>query len=333
VKRRALALGFDVCGVARAEPIEEGPLRTWIERGWHAGLTYMEQRLEERLDPGRLVPGARSVIVLGASCGASCGAGAGAGAGEGAGEGAGAGALRVARYARGRDYHNVLLRPARKLAAWLRREGAAVYAAVDTGAVAERAFGMRAGLGWIGKSGMLISPEWGTWLLLGALVTDLVLEPDAPALDACGACTACLHACPTQAIGGDRLVDSRRCIAFHTIEHRGPIPEEVARGLGDRIFGCDACQEVCPPNLTARPGRHPAFAPRPGQSAISLGELLALGDEEAEQRFRGTPLARAGREGLLRTARAIAATPTLAPAPTPTPTPPPAAPTATPFGT
>ena len=320
VKQRALSLGFDLCGIAEAGALDERPLRAWLDAGMDAGLEYMRKRVEERLDPRVLLPGARSVIVLAAGYGP-----------EGTGRGSrGAGAdsvtdsvttsvsesatatatmLTVARYAQGRDYHNVLLKRARKLAAWLRTQGAQVYAEVDAGAVAEKAWAQRAGLGWIGKNGMLINRAFGSWLLLGALVTDLALAPDVPEEDRCGDCAACLPACPTDAIAPGRLIDSRRCLAFHTIEHRGPIPEALAAKAGGRLFGCDACQEACPWNRRARPATLVQLRSSPAQRALALEDALALTQEETERRFGGTPLMRAGRDGLVRSALAIAPRP------------------------
>lgn len=294
VKARARALGFDLCGVARARALDPRPFEAWLANGWDAGLAYMRERLEARLDPRLLLPGARSVVVVAASYGPA------------QPEPPPERPLVVARYARGRDYHNVLLKRARKLAAWLRARGAEVYCAVDTGAVAERAWAQEAGLGWIGKNGMLIHQEWGSWLLLGALVTSAPLEPDAPHEDRCGDCSACLPACPTDAIRPGRLVDSRACLSFHTIEHRGPIPPEVAARAGGRLFGCDACQEACPWNRRARPAALVQLTARREQASLSLEEALALTPEETARRFAGTPLMRAGRDGLVRSALALA---------------------------
>jgi epoxyqueuosine reductase len=302
VKARAAALGFDLCGIARARALDPEPLRKWLSRGWDAGMAYMRERLPERIDPRALLPGAQSVIVVAAS--------------YGPGEEArpppadGAGGLRVARYAQGRDYHNVLTKRARKLASWLRTELAArVYAEVDAGAVSEKAWAQQAGLGWIGKNGLLIHERYGSWLLLGALVTDLALDPDAPHPDRCGDCSACIPACPTQAIAEPRFVDSTRCLAYHTIEHRGPIPAELAARAGGRIFGCDACQEACPWNRRALPGKLVQLRAHPGQRELGLADVLALTREEAFRRYEGTPLLRAGRDGLVRSALAVAARP------------------------
>jgi epoxyqueuosine reductase len=293
VKARAVELGFDLCGVARAHRLDPGRLDRWLSRGWDAGLAYIRERREERLDPSRLVPGARSVIVVAASYAPAPGDPQPA-----------PGELTIARYARGRDYHNAVLKPVRKLAAWLRERGAAVYAEVDAGAVMEKAWAQEAGIGWIGKNGCLIHERLGSWLLLGALITDAALEPDAPHPDRCGDCALCIPACPTEAIREPRYVDSARCIAYHTIEHREVIPDPVARRAGGRLFGCDACQDACPWNRRAPAGTLVQLRAR--TPSLPLGDVLALTSEEARRRFEGTPLMRAGRDGLVRTALAVA---------------------------
>ncbi len=321
VKAKALALGFDLCGIAGARALDRAAFDRWYANDWDARLPHMRSRIEERLDPRRLLPGAESVIALAASYGPSPDRSLPAtpGAGERveppqAGEARAqarqplpphAESLRVARYAQGRDYHNALLKRARKLAAWLRRAGAQVYAEADAGAVAEKAWAMEAGLGWIGKNGLLIHEKFGSWLLLGALVTDLKLAPDRPHGDRCGECRACIPACPTDAIREGRLIDSDRCLAFHTIESRAPIPPALAARAGGRVFGCDACQEACPWNRRAREGTLVELRARPAQRALELESLLALTDAEARARFLGTPLLRAGREGLVRAALAV----------------------------
>lgn len=292
VKARARELGFDLCGVAPARPLSPERLDHWLSRGWDAGLAYVRARREERLDPSRILPGARSVIAVAASYAP------GAGDPEPA-----AGELAVARYARGRDYHNVVLKPVRKLAAWLRQRGAAVYAEVDAGAVMEKAWAQEAGLGWIGKNGCLINERLGSWLLLGTLLTDAPLEADTPHSDRCGECSLCIPACPTDAIPEPRFVDSRRCIAYHTIEHREAIPDDIARRAGGRIFGCDACQDVCPWNRRAPPATLVPLRAR--TASLRPAEVLSLTPAEARRRFEGTPLLRAGRDGLVRTALAV----------------------------
>jgi len=299
VKRKARELGFDLCGIARAHPIDPARLDRWFARGWDApAISYVRERRAERLDPTRLIEGARSVVVFAASYAPLLP------------EDPASGDLIVARYAHGRDYHNVLLKPARKLADWLRSTfGARVYCEVDTGAVLEKAWAQEAGLGWIGKNGCLINEKLGSWLLLGALVTDLELAPDAPHPDRCGDCSACIPACPTQAIPEPRYVDANRCLAYHTIEHRGPIPPELARAASGRVFGCDACQDVCPWNRRAPPASFVQLRARPKQRALDTKDVLRLTPEEARRRYEGTPLLRAGRDGLVRSALAVAPRP------------------------
>lgn len=302
VKERAAALGFDLCGIARARALDPRPMQTWLSRGWDAGLGYMRERLAERLDPRVLLPGARSVVVVAASYGPGRDPRA-----EPAPEGD---ALRVARYAQGRDYHNVLTKRVRKLAAWMREAlQARVYAEVDAGAVSEKAWAQEAGLGWIGKNGLLIHERYGSWLLLGALVTDLELDADARHPDRCGDCAACIPACPTGAIPEPGFVDSTRCLAYHTIEHRGPLPPALAARAEGRVFGCDACQDACPWNRRALPGTLVQLQARPGQRSLALADVLSLTPEEAFRRYEGTPLLRAGRDGLVRSALALAPRP------------------------
>ncbi|MCA1825580.1 MAG: tRNA epoxyqueuosine(34) reductase QueG [Myxococcales bacterium] len=292
LKARARELGFDLCGIARARKLDPARLDRWISRGWDAGLSYVRDRREERLDPSKLVKGASSVIVVAASYAP----------GPGDPEPI-TGQLAIARYARGRDYHNVILKPARKLAAWMRGLGAQVYCEVDTGAVLEKTWAQEAGIGWIGKNGCLINERLGSWLLLGALVTDAALEPDAPHPDRCGDCALCIPACPTDAIPEPRYVDATKCIAYHTIEHRDPIPEELAARLGNRLFGCDACQDVCPWNRRAPPATLVQLRAR--TASLAAEDVLSLTHDEARRRFEGTPLMRAGRDGLVRTTLAI----------------------------
>jgi epoxyqueuosine reductase len=191
----------------------------------------------------------------------------------------------------------------RKLARWIRERGALVYAEVDTGAVMEKAWAQEAGLGWIGKNGCLIHERFGSWLLLGALITDAALAPDAPHPDRCGDCALCIPACPTEAIREPRYVDSGRCIAYHTIEHREAIPDDIAQRAGRRLFGCDACQDACPWNRRALPGTLVQLRAR--TPSLPVAEVLSLTHDEARRRFEGTPLMRAGRDGLVRTALAV----------------------------
>jgi epoxyqueuosine reductase len=298
VKAAARAEGFDAVGVASAERLDGAALDRWLDEGWDAGLWYVRGSRDERLDVTRVLPGARSVVAVAVAYRHPDE--------EAPAEPHGV----VARYARGRDYHNVLRRPLRRLRARIEAlaPGSVGYASCDARPVMEKAWAQRAGLGWIGKNGTLIVPPYGSWVLLGCVVTTAELAPDAPHPDRCGSCVACLSSCPTDAIPAPRFVDAKRCIAYHTIEHRERMPAEVERGLSGRIFGCDLCQDVCPWNRAAAAGGrlYEALAPHPGQAFVPLEALLRSRDEEVEARVAGTALARAGAVGLRRTATALA---------------------------
>jgi epoxyqueuosine reductase len=212
---------------------------------------------------------------------------------------------RVARYAQGADYHDVLRQRLNQLLAWVQtqRPGCQGRGIVDTAPLLERDFARRAGLGWFGKNTMLIHKRLGSYFFLGALLLDLELRPD-PAQETshCGTCTACLDACPTQAFPEPGVLDARRCISYLTIELRSPVPEDLRGSLDEWIFGCDVCQEVCPWNRKALPGTEPALQPRAELIALDPVELLSLSEEAFRRRFRGTALLRAKRRGLLRNA-------------------------------
>jgi epoxyqueuosine reductase len=197
--------------------------------------------------------------------------------------------FRLAKYALGRDYHNVILKRLRRLAGVLAAHGGAQRAYVDTGPILEKALAARAGLGWQGKSTIIIHPKLGTWLLLGVIVTTLELPPDAPEPDHCGACTACLDACPTGAITAPYQLDARRCLAYLLIEHHGPIPLEFRAAVGNRLFGCDECLDVCPWNRWARATRETALAPRDWPDVRTM---LAWNEDDYRAHIQGSPLAR-----------------------------------------
>jgi epoxyqueuosine reductase len=214
----------------------------------------------------------------------------------------------VARYAQGADYHDVLRQRLNQLLAWVQTEcpGCQGRGVVDTAPLLERDFARRAGLGWFGKNTMLLHKRLGSYFFLGALLLDLELRPDPPyETSHCGTCTACLEACPTQAFPEPGVLDARRCISYLTIELRGPVPPELREPLGDWLFGCDVCQEVCPWNRKAPPGTEPALQPRPDLVALDPAELLGLSEEAFRRRFRGTALTRAKRRGLLRNAALV----------------------------
>ena len=292
VREAARRAGFHLSGVARAAPLDPAPLDRMLARGAEADMAWLGTQRAERLDPARLLPGVRSVIVVAMSYHAGAGAPRTPGHAD------------VARYARGRDYHAVMRRALRTLAGELeaRDPGARTFASADIAPVMEKAWAQRAGLGWVGKNGCLITERFGSWVVLGTVLIDRELEPDAPHPERCGSCTACLEVCPTGAIPEPGLVDARRCLSFWTIERRGDVPPDVAARAGRWVFGCDDCQTVCPWNRGVAPASHPELAPRPDQSELAVADLLRLDEEGYRRRFYGTSIARARYDGLLRNA-------------------------------
>lgn len=274
VKARALELGFEACGIARVEASPHGEyFLKWLEEGRAGGMGWMERGVEERLDPGRLLESARSMIVLGMNYYQPPPAGRG----------------RIATYALGKDYHDLMWERMRELERWLAEKGGVQRSFADTAPVLEKPVAQRAGLGWQGKSTLLIHERWGTWLFLGEVLTTLPLAEDRPERDHCGKCTRCMDACPTQAITGPYQLDARRCIAYLTIEHQGSIPLEFREAIGDRVYGCDECLTVCPWNRWARETNEAHFAAR---ELPDLRVMLGWSDAEFRARFRGTPIFR-----------------------------------------
>ena len=288
VKAFALDLGFDLVAIGSCGPPEHGAaFRRWIEVG-HAGtMGYLERRLEERLDPRRVLPGARATVCVALN--------------YHQGAPADASWQPVARYAWGRDYHDVIGPRLERLAAHLTdAAGARSRGYVDTGPVLERDLAARAGLGWIGKNTMLLHPALGSWFFIGVLLTTADLAFDEPLPDRCGTCRACLDACPTDAFVAPYVLDARRCISYLTIEHRGEIPPALHPGMAGWQFGCDVCQDVCPWNRKAPITREPEFSP--GQRFPEAAALAGMDDAAIRGRFRGTPLLRARPSGLRRNA-------------------------------
>jgi epoxyqueuosine reductase len=305
VKGLALGLGFDLVGIAPAEPPPGSErLPEWLARGYAGGMAWLGRRVEARADPRRVLEGARSIVAVALvyDPGAPPDAAPAARAATGA----------VARYAGGDDYHDVLLERLRALAVALEpAAGRAVRARayVDTGPVLERPVAARAGLGWIGKNTLLLHPGLGSYLFLGVLLTDLALPPDEPEPDHCGTCRACLDACPTQAFPEPYVLDASRCLSYTTIELRDAIPPALRAAHGDHVFGCDVCQEVCPWNRRERrvvppdaAGLRARLAPREAWRRPSLAWLLALDEEAWRAVTRRTALRRAKHRFLLRNA-------------------------------
>ena len=300
LRRESVRVGFSRLGIAPAGPPPRRELvRQWLDQGFAGVLREWFERQEPlRADPENLLPGVRSVIMLATDHATSADGTANVG---GAGEGSG----RVARYAWGADYHDLLRSRVNMLGAWLeaRVPGCRTRGVVDSAPLAERDFAWLAGLGWFGKNTMLIDPRAGSFFFLTALLTDLELPPDTPVeVDHCGTCTACLDACPTGAFVEPRVLDASRCISALSIEDHGPIAADLRPGMQDWIFGCDICQEVCPWNRHAPGSTEPTFQPSDGLPTPSLAAILGLDTEAFRQRFKGTPLRRAKRRGLLRSA-------------------------------
>lgn len=296
VKAQAIALGFHKVAIAAAAPLERdrAALAAWIRGDRHATMAWMARDPDRRADPEAMLPGCKSVIALAINYWP----------GDAEAE-ARPGAARVARYARGRDYHRVMGRKLKELAAWLTGESGSVSRTfVDTGPVLERAWAERAGLGWIGKNANLLTRDLGSWILLGEVLTCAALEADAgPHQDFCGTCTACLDACPTRAITSPGVVDSNACISYWTIEHRGAIPEPRREGLSDWIFGCDVCQDVCPWNVSfAKPAADDPFARREDLRGLDPTDVLGLDEATFRARYSGTSLMRARYDGMRRNA-------------------------------
>ena len=298
----ARAHGFVAFGIsdAGAAPQTAERLNQWLAEGRHGDMIWMESRAAQRGSPQGLWPEVRSVIALGMSYAPKHDPLALA---EHPDRG------RISVYAQGGDYHDVVKRALKAVARWLVAEapGAEVKVFVDTAPVMEKPLSAAAGLGWQGKHSNLVSREHGSWLFLGAIYTTLDLTTSNPGRDRCGSCTACQDACPTQAFPAPYQVDARRCISYLTIEHDGPIPHELRRGIGNRVYGCDDCLAVCPWNKFAETAHaHRAFLPRAELVAPSLADLLALDDAGFRQVFAGSPIKRIGRGRMVRNA-AIAA--------------------------
>ena len=300
IKAHAARLGFDLSGVASAEPPSHGAYYArWIEQGMAGEMDYLGRRIERRQDPAQILPNARSLVVVAMNYRCPDPDPVPGDADGSTPRG------KIARYARGDDYHDVMKEKLDALLGFIRdRAGRPVEGRVyvDTGPVLEREFAVRAGLGWFGKHTNLIHKRVGSWLLIGEILLDIELDRDRPDSDHCGTCTLCIEACPTDAIVEPYVVDSRRCISYHTIELKGAIPPEYRAAMGDRVFGCDDCQDVCPWNRRAPETGHSAFVSRPWNEKPDLIEMLGLTPEDFRTRFRGSPVKRTKRRGLLRNA-------------------------------
>ncbi len=291
VRAAALASRFSLVGLARAEALDPGPLEAWLAAGHAADMDWMARRTDERLDPRRVLPGAKTVIALAIGY-------------HRPDDAQPAPRSPIARYARGRDYHYAhrdRMKALRKRLLAI-APGVETYACVDTGVAMEKVWAERAGLGWIGKNGCLINPRLGSWLTLSVMYLDRAVDAyDEPHGDRCGACTLCLRGCPTKAFPSPGVVDARRCLSYQSIENRAEVPEPLRRGFRGRVFGCDVCQDVCPFNRGDVPEGDERFEPRP-LAGLRPAEIAALAPVELERLSAGMALARATPDGLRRNA-------------------------------
>jgi epoxyqueuosine reductase len=301
LKEEARRLGFADCRITRPDAVPEAAarLRDWLAEGCHGEMGWMEGRAEQRGDPATLWPDVKSVIMLGMAY--TPGHDPLALAGQG-------GHGRISVYAQGQDYHDVVKRALKALARWMvEKAPCELKVFVDTAPVMEKPLAAAAGIGWQGKHTNLVSRDHGSWLFLGAIYTTLDLLPDPPERDHCGSCDACQRVCPTNAFPAPYRLDARRCISYLTIEHKGPIPEDLRPGIGNHVYGCDDCLAVCPWNkFAAAAAAHRAFLPRAELVAPQLADLLDLDDAGFREMFAGSPVKRIGRGRMVRNA-AIAA--------------------------
>ncbi len=296
IRQWASELGFAAAGISDADLSAEEPrLLAWLEQGMHGEMAWMARHGTRRSRPAELVPGTRRVISVRMDYLPPDAADASAVLAD-------PDKAYVSRYALGRDYHKLMRKRLQKLAGRIEQAigpfGYRVF--VDSAPVLEKGLARRAGLGWVGKHTNLLSRDAGSWFFLGEIYTDLELPVDAPVSEHCGDCTACIDDCPTAAIVAPGVVDARRCISYLTIEHPGPIPEALRPLMGNRIYGCDDCQLVCPWNRFARPAACEDFAPRHGLDAARLVDLFAWTEAEFLQRLEGSPIRRIGHERWLR---------------------------------
>lgn len=298
LKREALRLGFSACGIACAEKLdpEARRLEEWLEDGRHASMSWMERNFEKRVDPRKLVPGARSVVSVLHSYD------------TGSSAKKLAQSETISRYAWGDDYHDILKEKLAELFDWLddRVGGLDGRVFVDSAPVMDKAWAQRAGLGWIGKNTNFLTREGGSFYFIGEMIVDVELTADEPfTTDHCGSCTRCVDACPTGALDEPYQIDGERCISYWTIEHRGDtFPEELARDFGTWIFGCDICQTVCPWNQKfSEPARDSRFLPRSELTNLNLEDWEELDLTAFRKLTRRSPLKRAGLEGMKRNAR------------------------------
>lgn len=290
-----MALGFDAVGVSRARFLEEEAknLEEWLKRGYAGEMSYLERNVDLRLDPRKLVPGAKTVISLLFNY-------------HNPSVPSEPDSPRIATYAYGEDYHHVLKWKLKEMLKSMRQEWGEVDGRVfvDSAPVHERAWAQAGGLGWVGKNSLLLNKRMGSYFFIAELIIDVELEPDAPTSDHCGTCTKCIDACPTGAIIQPEVVDGSKCISYFTIELKGAIPEPVQQHLSPWVFGCDICQEVCPWNSHAKPHAEPLFRDRPEWLDWKQSDWVELTEEVFKEVFRKSAVKRTGYEGFMRNVQA-----------------------------
>jgi epoxyqueuosine reductase len=297
IKRSAASLGFDYCGIAKAVRLDDDArrLEQWLNKGMQATMQYMENHFDLRIDPGKLVPGARSVITLLKNYYPS--------------EQQQHGTPKISKYAFGKDYHDVIRKNLNALIELIKKEVGEIHGRgfVDSAPVLERTWAQRSGLGWVGKNGNLINKQSGSFFFIATLITDLELEyDDAFVKDYCGTCTKCIDACPTDAILPDKVVDGSKCISYFTIELKEMmIPGEMKGKFDNWMFGCDVCQDVCPWNRFSKPHHEDGFAPIPEILNLSSKEWEEMTEENFKKIFRDSSLSRAKFKGIQRNLKFI----------------------------
>jgi epoxyqueuosine reductase len=291
IKKKAADLGFSFCGISKAEFLEDEAPRVedWLKRGYHGKMSYLENYFDKRLDPTLLVPGAKSVISLLYNYFPE-------------NDLANRGELKIAKYAYGEDYHFVVKDKLKTFLQEIQHEIGEVHgrAFVDSAPILERVWAKKSGLGWIGKNSLLLNREMGSFFFIAELIIDLELEYDGPAKDYCGTCTACMDACPTDAIPQPFVVDGSKCISYFTIELREEIPADVRGKFENWIFGCDICQDVCPWNRFAKPNNESKFQPHADLEKMTQREWKEITDEVFEKLFQKSAVKRTKLEGLKR---------------------------------
>ncbi len=290
IKNEASRLGFLSCGISKAEFLkEEAPrLENWLKNNMHGEMRYMENHFDKRLDPTTLVPGSKSVVSLLLNYFPK--------------EQQSSDSYKISKYAYGKDYHFVIKDKLKQLLSFIQQEIGDVHgrAFVDSAPVLEKAWAVRSGLGWMGKHSNLLTKQSGSFYFIAELIIDLELEYDTPVTDHCGSCTACIDACPTQAIVNPYVVDGSKCISYFTIELKNEIPQEFTGSFDNWIFGCDVCQDVCPWNRFSKSHREPLFNPKPELLQMSVKDWEEITKDVFQKIFQKSAVKRAGFKGLTR---------------------------------